>query len=438
MLSLWGTVLSAGNLLAGMVTNLMIFDSFFYRRYRGARFWGMILLWTGLEGLQIIPPFCHAPQSLRVMATCVINTLVLLGAYRTRWDRAFFVAVVTQAIFSIPFYWGDWLVMTWLNLTHDQLIWNIPLYSVVFVCKTVVCVGEGLLFRLLHHPLPPGDAPPRVWGPLVSLLPLCTMGVFYASYARLDESGVLQGALAVLDGMNIVALLLFDWLERSAMDREALVAATERARVQDENLQALSQAYGAQRKMTHDFRACLTTLSGLLDQGDLPAARAYLEELKVRQTERVLLVNTHNAAIDAVLNQKGYAGQQRGLDLRFAVSDLSAVRLPAVEVTLVLGNLLDNAMEACESLPAADRWVEVRVIYHQGGQPPVLSVSVVNPSRPVTVVDGWIATRKADALQHGYGLRNVCEILDRYGAEYTFFYEDGRFVFSADWPDPPR
>ena len=104
--------------------------------------------------------------------------------------------------------------------------------------------------------------------------------------------------------VDVVALLLLDHLEQSAINREKLVAAAERAHVQDENIQALSQAYAGQRKMTHDYRAQLSTLSELLEGGELEDAKAYLSEMKARQSERILLINTHNAAIDAVLNQK--------------------------------------------------------------------------------------------------------------------------------------
>lgn len=43
--------------------------------------------------------------------------------------------------------------------------------------------------------------------------------------------------------------------------------------------------------------------------------------MKDHQSERILLINTHNAAIDAVLNQKGYAGQRQGIDMRFRVNN---------------------------------------------------------------------------------------------------------------------
>lgn len=439
MLAAWGNILTLFNVITAMVGSVLIYDSFFYRRYGGVRFWSVMLLWYLVVSLAMFNQLKGVPPTGEAVLNCLLNTLLILLLYRARWDRAFFVAVTGYALCSVPYYWIEWGVMQGLGLEYSEMVWNIPLYSVVFVAKSVVYLLLGVVIRRLHRPLPETGTPARVWVPLAGIFPFMTLIAYYGARTHIgEESEAWQGALAILDVVNVAALILFDRLERSAIDREQLVAAAERARVQDENLQALTQAYAAQRRLTHDFRACLTTLSGLLEQEDLPAARAYLEELKVRQTERVLLVNTHNAAVDAILNQKGYAGQHRGIDLRFTVNDLSALRLPAVDVTLVLGNLLDNALEACAALPPQDRWVEVRVIYHEQGKPPLLSLSVVNPSRPVKVINGQIPTGKGDTLQHGYGLGNVQEILTRYHAECTFFYEEGRFVFSADWPDRPR
>ena len=64
-----------------------------------------------------------------------------------------------------------------------------------------------------------------------------------------------------------------------------------------------------------------------------------------------------------------------------------------------------------------------------------MSVCIIKPSRPVEIAGGQIATTKPDPLLHGFGLRNVEDILDKYHAEYTFSFKDGRFIFTADWPD---
>lgn len=264
-----------------------------------------------------------------------------------------------------------------------------------------------------------------------AVFPISTLLIIWQIYTFPHEQQIWQICLLILDVVDVVALLLLDHLEQSAVNREKLVVAAERAHVQDENIQALSQAYAGQRKMTHDYRAQLSTLSELLEQGDLEEAKAFLSEMKDRQSERILLINTHNAAIDAVLNQKGYAAQRQGIDMRFRVNDLSALKLPRVDVTIVLANLLDNAMEACCQMPESERWVSVQLLYGQG----LLSISIINPSRPVQIAGGQIATTKPEPLLHGYGLRNVEDILDKYHAEYTFSFKDSRFIFTADWPD---
>jgi two-component system sensor histidine kinase AgrC len=237
--------------------------------------------------------------------------------------------------------------------------------------------------------------------------------------------------LLILNLVDIAALILLDYLEENAENREKLIAANERAHVQDENIQALSQAYAGQRKMTHDFRANLSTLSELLESERVDDAKEFLSELNVRQSERILLVNSHNAAIDAVLNQKGYIGKKQGIDMRFRVNDLSALKLPRVDVTIVLGNLIDNAMEACAGLSEPNRWVSIQILYSEN----MLSILIINPSNIVQINGGHIPTTKQDPLLHGFGIGNVKDILEKYHAEYLFTYDDGRFIFSADWPD---
>ena len=143
--------------------------------------------------------------------------------------------------------------------------------------------------------------------------------------------------------------------------------------------------------------------------------------LRIRQSERILLINSHNAAIDAVLNQKGYAGNKMGIDMRFRVNDLSELKIPRVDLTIVLANLIDNAMEACVSLSEQSRWVSIQILYSKN----VLSIRIINPSKSVQINNGYIPTTKPEPLLHGFGISNVSDISEKYNAEYFFNYEDG-------------
>lgn len=432
MVELWGNVLSPIGSIVALVVQIALCDSFFPRKNRGNLHW--LIVAAEVLAISVFSIFVGSNYgyTLKILFEVALYYVLCITLYLSRWDRCLFVIVTTYAVLYSASYWTNSICMSLLHLSHEEYIWNIPLYSAVFLLGPLLLFVVALIIRKYHPPLSVGKQA-RAWVPLSVVFPLSTLLIIWQIYTFPNEQQIWQICLLILDVVDVVALLLLDHLEQSAVNREKLVAAAERARVQDENIQALSQAYAGQRKMTHDYRAQLSTLSELLEDGDLENAKAYLSEMRTRQSERVLLVNTHNAAIDAVLNQKGYAGRRQGIDMRFRVNDLSGLKLPRVDVTIVLANLIDNAMDACIQMPETKRWVSVQILYGHK----MLSISIVNPSRPVQIIGGQIATTKPDPLLHGFGLRNVEDILEKYHAEYTFSFEDGRFIFTADWPDTP-
>lgn len=430
MVEIWGNVLSLIGSIVSLGVQIALCDSFFPRKNRGNLHW--IIVAIEVLAISVFSIFVSSSYgyTLKILFEVTLYYVLCITLYQSRWDRCLFVIVTTYAVLYSASYWTNSLCTSLFHLSHEEYIWNIPLYSSVFLLRLALLLVVALIIRKYHPPLSVGKQA-RAWVPLSVVFPLSTLLIIWQIYTFPNEQQTWQICLLILDVVDVVALLLLDHLEQSAVNREKLVAAAERAHVQDENIQALSQAYAGQRKMTHDYRAQLATLSGLLEQGNLEEAKAFLSEMKSRQSERILLINTHNAAIDAVLNQKGYAGRRQGIDMRFRVNDLSALKLPRVDVTIVLTNLLDNAMEACVQMPETERWVSVQILYGQG----LLSISIINPTRPVQITGGQIATTKSDPLLHGFGLSNVEDILDKYHAEYTFSFEDGRFIFTADWPD---
>lgn len=88
---------------------------------------------------------------------------------------------------------------------------------------------------------------------------------------------------------------------------------------------------------------------------DINAIESYVHSLQSAQTSRILLVNTHHSALDALLNQKALVARNRSIDVQFRVNDLSAVKIDLVDLTVIISNTLDNAIEACEKLPVQDR-----------------------------------------------------------------------------------
>mgnify|MGYP003163451950 CR=1 FL=1 len=418
MVVIWGNILSfIGNVVA-LAVEVLVFNAFFPRNENRKSQWLCILLWWAIATFLSISVGTKFGYTLKMLQEVALIYLFCAFLYQSRRDRRLFIVVTVYSVLFSYNHWFDELCMRISGFTYEEYIWNVPLYSIFFFLRCSFILAFAFLINKYHQPLR-ARIQPRAWVPLSAFFPVCTLLVLRQVYTYSEEQRVWQICLLILD------------LVDNAENREKLIAANERAHVQDENIQALSQAYAGQRKMTHDFRANLSTLSELLESERIDDAKEFLSELNVRQSERILLVNSHNAAIDAVLNQKGYMGKKQGIDMRFRVNDLSALRLPRVDVTIVLGNLIDNAMEACAGLSDPNRWVSIQILYSEN----MLSILIINPSNIVQINDGHIPTTKQDPSLHGFGIGNVKDILEKYHAEYLFTYDDGRFIFSADWPD---
>lgn len=223
---------------------------------------------------------------------------------------------------------------------------------------------------------------------------------------------------------------------RELQAQRQLLAASERSAAQEQTIRALTAAYSAQKKMTHDFRHHISALQALLEQNEMEKARAYLAQLQESQTSRPLLVNCRHAAIDAVLNQKAYAAQEANIDFHCEVNDLSGVSIPDKDLAVVLGNLLDNALEACQRLsPGQVRWVRVKLLHSREDRQ--LFLSIENSSLPPEIKGDILPTTKADPTLHGYGLPNVFAVLKRYHADWTMNCREGVFLFALEWPEEP-
>lgn len=428
-----------GYALSVIVTSLQIlgcsrlFDVFFERRYSGKKFYALLALWMAVAVLEV-----NVQQNsigvLLFVSEIAVFYMMNVTLYKGHWERRLFVTVTQYAIaFSISYLTQLFFVLT-LSISWEELVSRKALYTVILFISLIQWFVFPVVLQHFHPPLSERTKP-RAWVSLGVFFPVCTLFILFMSKIGDPANTAWPICLVVMSVVDISALFLLDQLESSIQMREMLAVARQRAETQASSIKALTDSYSAQRRLTHDFRKYLFTLSNMLTQGKIEDAKNYLEKLKVQQTERILLVNSHHAAIDAILNQAGYMAQSKNIEIQFVLNDLSKVRIPVLDLTVVMSNLLDNAIEGCERLPDGQkRWISVNAIYTEA-QPSSLFFLVANSSLPFTITGDHLPSTKHPAELHGYGLPNVLSILKSYNAEYTMLCENGHFSFAVDWPD---
>lgn len=227
---------------------------------------------------------------------------------------------------------------------------------------------------------------------------------------------------------NAAVFYLLHQMEQAAQSQKKLVALGQQLQMQAANMESARGLYEAQRKATHDFRAQLDVLGQLLCNQDYDAAGKYLESVSGRQSDRVVLVDCHHPILNALFNTKAETAARKQIEIRFAVNDLSSLPFDQADLTVLLANLLDNAIEACEKC-AQPRTIEVRALKEES-----FFFSVHNTSLPVAIQDGHIPTTKPDPRLHGFGLPNVKAIVEKYHGTCAMQYADGWFQFAGEMP----
>ena len=131
--------------------------------------------------------------------------------------------------------------------------------------------------------------------------------------------------------------------------------------------------------------------------------------------------------VDVILNQKHAIAQSKGVTLQVQLDDLRDFALPDEALVVVLSNLIDNAIEACEkNKDPSNKTIRLNM----DADPEANFLYIENPAeQPVRIVDNHIVTTKNGLAEHGYGLKNISTILSQYDAEFALDYQEERQMF---------
>ena len=227
------------------------------------------------------------------------------------------------------------------------------------------------------------------------------------------------------------AVLVFtgNLLEKEA-EMQNMRLMQERTQNQMSMYQSMQKSYEQQRRYLHDYKNQLNCIQGLLAEGKIKEGIDYVAQLTGGLQKSVDYVNTNNTVVNVVLNQKYQHALEKDIMMTLLVNDLSGLAFSEEDIVVILVNLLDNAIEACEKLDSR-RVIQFKMTL----ETEQLILSIRNPVKePVDINNNKVLTTKSESTEHGIGLQNVDAVISRHGGSSVLQSEDGWFYFSAVIP----
>lgn len=206
----------------------------------------------------------------------------------------------------------------------------------------------------------------------------------------------------------------------------------QQIRAQAEHYKNLADANYEVRRFRHDFKNIRIAIEKLLAQGEYDEALAL-----IRQCSDTLenpggfhpIFDTGNGIADALLTDKQEKAAQRNTQIVFQGA-IPPVSLSPTDLCVILGNSLDNALDACQKLQNGDNKTISVDCKCCGG---FLFLSITNPiAEKVTIRDNHIATTKENKTLHGFGLYSLHSIVKKYDGNIQLTSTEETFTISID------
>lgn len=191
----------------------------------------------------------------------------------------------------------------------------------------------------------------------------------------------------------------------------------------EKHYEEVENMYRQMRGWRHDYKHHIQTMKAHLLMEQYQELDDYLSELDTDLTEVDTILRTGNVRIDAVLNSKLAVAKAKGIRVNAKATVPEQLKMKEVDLCVIIGNLLDNAMEACDKTEEEKQFIRVYIeaLKEQ------LYIYVSNSMADNVRKSGgqYLSTKRGS---HGFGLMRIDRVVKKYNGYLNRQHEEGVFA----------
>ena len=297
---------------------------------------------------------------------------------------------------------------TFLHVILSTVILGIIGYS-VYRFSYMIVVWILLCFIWNHYHFLKEE---RIFSTIVILLYLgiLFLGIYY--------DGTVAG------GISALIFILLEYLLQRIMKREEDKTIIYQNKLMKQQMDEIENIYMTMRGWRHDYHNHLQSLKGYLSLNKVDQMKNYLNELETDLDSIDTLYHSGNLQIDSILNAKLAIAEKGQIRIHCDASIPPQLHVSDLDLCVILGNLLDNAIESCRKIKNPDeRFIRVYI----GILKKQLYISITNATSETVKqrTDHYFTTKRGD---HGHGLKRVDQVVKKYDGYLNRQNEPGVFA----------
>ena len=300
-----------------------------------------------------------------------------------------------------------------INITFMHVIVSIMILALtgysVYRFSYMIVVWIFLCFIWNHYHFLKEE---RIFSTIIILLYLgiLFLGVYYDGF--------------IAGGITVLIFILLEYLLQRIMKREEDKTIIYQNKLMKQQMDEIENIYITMRGWRHDYHNHLQSLKGFLSLNKVEQMKNYLNELETDLDSIDTLYHSGNLQLDSILNAKLAIAEKGQIRIHCDASIPPQLHVSDLDLCVILGNLLDNAIESCRKIKDPDeRFIRVYI----GILKKQLYISITNATSETVKqrTDHYFTTKRGD---HGHGLKRVDQVVKKYDGYLNRQNEPGVFA----------
>lgn len=402
----------ASELLGTIADTLLLvvfLNSFFFFREGRSK---LIVLcffidWLLFSVLSLIPSLAN----LRVFLTFLSVAFLCFALFECSLMQSIFSSLVYCALYMLV----DLVTVGLLSFIHispHQILYDDTAHALSIVIARLISLMLFMLLKIFSKKQ--SDTLSFKW--ILPLLPSQFLSIaccmFMLDHLLQTNRGVsmLQfGFLATLFYINIVIVFYVELIRTSESRQKQHALLEQQYEIQQGYYQRLHEAQEETRALWHDIKKYVSAIQTVQGSPENAQSDALVQQVNQIVDNICPVVDVGNNVISAILDEYRSEAEQLNIDFKLDVMIPPTLGVSPIDLYVILGNTLDNAINACSVLPEKERWIHVKM----RKQHMLFLYQVTNAKS-----DGIV--RQRSGKYHGYGLKNVQRSVEHYSGQMNF------------------
>jgi len=235
---------------------------------------------------------------------------------------------------------------------------------------------------------------------------------------------VLEMTIVFIGTIFVMLALLHDTLSVAHEDRLKSALDAQEKEYYFSQCRFMQELVEQTKSARHDMMTHLAAIKGYVKENKTSAIADYLDTLLGTISETKIYSNTGNIAFDSIINYKLRNAKQENIQLGIRLLIPTAINIELSDTAIILGNLLDNALDAVAKLPEKEIKLDIEysrqslLIYVEN----TYDGTVNYAAEPGKGGKKRIITRKSGS-EHGHGLKNIKRAVEKYNGHISITHQ---------------